>query len=153
MYQIDIESPVIETPKFRDSFLITCVASGISDDTKEIKLALFPNKPEYMPYLQEAIDFCERMQATELNYQTRDYTNVEGGDRWLGFNVGFGPSMKDPDTDTTPPIYYELTAVNEQEGWPHDPRSDYMVPGYFQSYKVRYFDKDGVEHRVKVTHV
>lgn len=152
MYKIDIEGPVVAPEKIRDSFLITCEA-GISEDTKEIKLGLFPNEAEYMPYLQEAIDFCERMLATDINYNNRTYENVEGGDRWLGFNVGFGPSMKDPATDTTPAIYYEITSVNEQEGWPHDPRSDYEVPGYFLGYQVHYFDANGVERKVKITKI
>lgn len=134
-----------ENPK--DAFLITCTAMfGDADGYEEVKMALIPNTPEYLPYLQEGVEFCERMAAYNPYKIGRDksFKGIEGGDKWLNF---YGPAYNDAEI---PEIYLDITQCNEREGWPTDPMTDYTIEASFRGYKVRYFDENGVEHDVEV---
>lgn len=151
MLEINIGKPVHLNLNPRDAFLITCVAEyGDADGSDEFKMALFPNTPEYLPYLEEAIDFCERMKTSFPPRQSGVGTfqgMKEGGDRWLGFVPDKGRQTEIPE------IYKELTECNPYEGWPQDPLTDYTQDAYFDSYKVHYFDADGIERIVDVRKV
>lgn len=139
-----VKSP--DTPK--DAFVITCSAMfGDGDGGKKIDMGLFPNTPEYLPYLQEAVEVCERMLAKYPCGKSGmdSYEGVEGGDRWFKFHGS--DYIDEPDV---PEIYRDITLCNEIEGWPNDPFTDYTYHSYFQGYKVRYFDASGIEHHVKV---
>lgn len=150
MLEIEIGEPV-ETPQNpKDAFMITCEAGyGDGDGEETVKFGIFPNTPEYMPYLEEAIDFCERMKSYfprgMTGYDT--FVGIEGGDKWFNFE----PEGGWDDADEVPEIYLDITACNEKEGWPGDPMNDYQGDCSFRSYQVHYFDADGVERKVKIT--
>lgn len=147
MVKIEIGAPVKKETLY-DTFRIVCTAGfGDGDGSEDIILGNFPNTPRYLPYLEEAIEFCERMKAHfprgKGGYDT--YHDVEGGDKWFHF------AIDDEDReDEIPEIYDEITSANTRNGWIADPMTDYVGDASFDGYVVQYFDADGVEHHVKV---
>lgn len=151
MLEIRIGKLMHPTLNPRDAFVLMCTASyGDGDGSDEFKMAIFQNTPEHLPYLEEALDFCERMKEKFPKRQSgigTFYGMKAGADRWLGF---------EPDKNLAadiPEIYKELTDCNPYEGWPQDPFTDYTNDAYFDDYRVRYFDADGVERNVDITKV
>lgn len=141
------------TATLRDAFLITCLAEGREVDDmpqrKNVNLAVIPNTPKYFRYLEEAIDFCDRMKnAFPLGSGDGNYQLVQGIEKWTYVDWA-------DEEDQVPPIYKELTFCNRGNAWPLDPVMEHLdttVQMSFVGYKVRYFDAEGVErpaHLVK----
>lgn len=159
MFEVKIGEPVKGPENPKDSFVITATAGyGDADGSDDLTFAVIPNKPEYMPYLEEAIDFCERMKAYFPHGMGGDdtYVGIEGGDKWLGFEpdssmYSYELDEDDEEKPEISPIYRELTACNYYEGWPGDPMTGGQSDASFSGYVVRYFDNDGVEHEVEIT--
>lgn len=137
------------TATLRDAFLITCTAEGRDIDDmpqrRNIDMAVIPNTPDRIRYLDEAVDFCERMRnAFPLGSGDGNYNLVWGIEKW--FYVDFAD-----EEDQVAPVYAELTACNRGNEWPLDPEMTHLDPTVqmsFVGYRVRYFDMDGVERHV-----
>lgn len=144
MLEINIGKPVHTKLNPRDSFVISCTAEyGDADGSIDFKLATIPNTPAYLPYLEEAIDFCRRMKEEFPKRQTGVGTfkgMKEGADRWLGVESD----------EKIPEIYFDLTECNIYDGMPQDPMTDHTQDAYFDAYKVQYFDADGLECSVDI---
>jgi hypothetical protein len=125
MITLDIlPAPVVIVPK--DVFVLTCEAMfGDADGYKTVNIGTFENNESGKADLEDAIRTCERMKAKYpygSGWET-NYDDVEGFSKWF----------------------------MDGDNWPNDPFTDGEIIASYDSYSVTYFDKDGIEHPVKVT--
>ena len=118
--------PAVKKTLPKDVFILTCVAMfGDADGYETVKVGQFTNTDAGKEGLEEAIRCCDRME--------KKYPYGKGGEDSYDDVEGFNKWFLDGDN------------------WPSDPYTDYQIVASFDSYKVTYFDPEGIEHPVKIT--